>query len=126
MGTALRKPAPWIEPRFGVAVRTGFRHTDENTGRTVEIFLCPGKLARDDTPYQSHSFFAELEGESVKCPDCSKRHPVIDFLEAEKRGFIVTRETTGSDASDSIYATAPDMAKAIRQAARPKRATARG
>ena len=125
MGTALRKPAPWIEDRFGVAVRTGFRRTDENTGRMVEMFLCAHNRGRSNPTVadQSYAFFAEIEGDSVECGDCSKRHPVIDFLEAEKRKLIVTRNP--GSAEDGICSSAVDIAKAIRQAARPKKSTAR-
>lgn len=130
MGTALRKPAPWVEARFGVAVRTGFRCTDESTGRTVEMLLCPhnrGK-ANPTVPDQSGAFFAEVEGGTVYCTDCSKRHPVIDFSEAEEQGLIATRDTDANRESgaDGVCASAVDIARAIRLSARGKRATARG
>jgi hypothetical protein len=118
---ALETP-PWVEEHFGFIVRTGFRRTDESTGRTVELLLCPGK--HGNTPDQSYALFAELEGGSVDCNLCSEHHPVIDFADAVARGFIVA-SFTGMDYSEAINATAHDMAEAIRDAARPKRGVSR-
>jgi hypothetical protein len=123
---APRESSSWLDDRFGVAVRTGFRRTDENTGRTIEMLLCPDRDTRDATVGdQSQAFFAELKGDNVNCGLCSRRHPVIDFFDAEKRGFIVTNNADGGD-EDCINASARDVAEAIRLAARPKRATAKG
>ena len=128
---ALQNPPPYVEGRFGVAVSTGFRRTEKKSGRTVELFLCPRYYGAQKSPDQSRVIYAELEGDEVDCSNCSERHPVVDFFDAEAQGFIATRNDDGND-GDLISASAQDMAEAIRgkpslepRARRPLKATKR-
>jgi hypothetical protein len=103
--------------RIGVAVITGFQRTDTNTGRTVELFLCPS-LTSGGSPDQSGGFFAERRGASVRCRYCATKHSLVEFFDAAARGLIVT-SYTGENNLEGVSIDTYDMARAVQQAAKP-------
>jgi hypothetical protein len=113
-----------VDDRFGVAVSTGFRRTDPATGRTAEFLLCPEKGPKG-SPEQSSGFVAEVKGGRARCPYCESSHPVVDFFDAEARGFIVAKDT-GQAYSEAVNFAADLIADGIRMISRPAKRTARG
>jgi hypothetical protein len=110
-----------------LAIRTGFRRTDERSGRSVEMFLCSSSEETQHAPHVTSPdvFFVYADDYAyelasrrrVFCSVCSKTHRTADVFDAIMWGRLSTDE--GADASMANL-SATDLVEAVVETARPK------